>query len=361
MSSLSQPKTIYLHIGHYKTGTSAVQDYLSAHARQLRSSGYLYPACSRPKNNPTNHGHLALSLGREHGFVPPPWYGEEVSVEEAFAELHATLAKATEPNVILSSEEFVQLALREDPVAAVAALKEQLARYDVKIVFYIREPMSLLKSWFNQVNKGPVGTANFPTFANRLNPEFLSQHAIWSHFSAAFGRESMILVTYKKVGSDHLREFLQAIGCAHQPPASLGLVNEAQPSDLLELIRLAKPHHGSYDDVTVSRIGSAERFAQKIRAISDGYDQIAAMSDEPRKSKLTPEAIFAHHAGLLRPLVAHGIRHQAEADNLRELALQAEGISKGFAHALMEAAQVIRPEGPLILRKLAEYRKALGL
>lgn len=352
---MSQPRQVFLHIGHYKTGSSAIQHFLSSHADGLRRHGFLYPPCSRPRNNPTNHGHLALSLARAHGFVPPAWYGEDIGADAAFAELDRTLRDAPEERVILSSEEFVQLALRDDPDAAVADLAARLANYRVTVLFYIREPLSLLKSWFNEVNKGPVATRTFPVFFLNMNEKFLAQRPVWKAYARHFGRGNVRLVTYKQVGSAHLAEFLATIGCDMPAPAEAPLMQQAQAEDRLELTRLSKERRGSLDDYTITRVADVGALWRRARRISDDYEEIARLSDAPQPSLLTGAAIIDHYARLLAPLRAAGKLNQKEADNLRDLALRAEGQDLGLARSLMQAAQVIRPDGPLINRKLAEY------
>lgn len=357
---MSENKHIFLHIGHYKTGTSALQDFLSNNASQLRSHGFLYPETSRPKNNPTNHGHLSLSLAREYGFACPAWYREDVSADAAYAELDETLARAPEDRVILSSEEFVQLAMREDPDAAVQDLKRRLDGHRVTILFYIREPLSLLKSWFNEVNKGPVATRTFPTFFMNLNEVFLSQSRIWANYARHFGADNVKVITYKNVGSAHLDEFLSLIGCRIRAPEHTDLLQQAQSEDLLELSRLAKERHGTLDDYTVTRIGDVARLHRRAERISSNYDEVARSSDLHRVSKLTGEAVIDHYARLLRPLQQTTAFNQKEADNLRDLALRAETVDMGLARALMQAAQMIRPNGAFINRKVSEYLSNTG-
>lgn len=351
---------IFLHIGHYKTGSSAIQDFLHDHATDLRAHGFLYPACGRPRSNPTNHGHLSLTLARDHGFAPPPWYGGKGrTTDAAYAELEDTLDRAPERNIILSSEEFVQLALRDDPDAAVADLKARLGPRKVTVLLYVREPLALLKSWFNEVNKGPKATRSFPVFFANMNEVFLSQHGIWTTYARHFGRENIRLLTYKQVGAGHLAEFLSAIGCPLTPPDTARLVQQAQALDKLETVRLAKIPPENLGDFTLSRFGGPEKLRNTARRISEDYNRLAAYADEPQPSLLTAEAVIDHYADLLRPLQNSGKLNQKEAENLRDLAIRAETVDLGLARALMEAAQVIRPDGPFINRKLADYRNRL--
>lgn len=352
-------KTLYLHIGHYKTGTSALQDYLSNNAQALRKHGYLYPATARPERNKTNHGHLSLTVARDHGFVPPPWYGEDIPTDAAYAAFRDEVNRAPEDKVIISSEEFVQSALQAEPEKALEDIKARLAGFDVKVVFYLREPFSLLKSWYNQVNKGPLGTRNFPTFFMSLKPQFLAQEAIWRHFSEAFGEENMIVLTYKKLGADHIREFLHAIGCDHEPKGDFNLVNEAQPIKTVELRRLAKDRQHSYEEATVTNIETLDKLINRVNRVSALYNSVTARSDEPRPSCLTPVSVIAYYDELLTALREAVPRNQQEANRMRDLAVKAEKTDLPLAAALMSVAHTIRPQGGFINKKLEDYRAAL--
>ena len=356
---MDKKKILYVHIGHYKTGSSAIQDYCSAHAAELGQYGYLYPATARPRGNPTNHGHLSLSVARKHGFVPPPWYGENVGADEAWAALAAEINASPHRKIILSSEEFVQLALRKDHAAAIGELAQRLAPYDTRILFYMREPLSLLKSWYNEVNKGPSGTRNFPTFFTALNADFLGQGAIWSRFAEAFGRENMITRGYGDIGQAHIAGFMRAIGCGHDPAEMRRLVNTAQPLDALEKRRLAKTAL-PFEAASFSHINDINAFRSRALRISREYDATARETGLPNRSVLTAAAVIAHYSKLLSPTLPEGRINQNEVDNLRNMALAVEEIDLPLARELMEIAHMLRPDGPLISKRLETYRSRLA-
>lgn len=352
-------KTLYLHIGHYKTGTSALQDYLSKNAKTLRKHGFLYPASSRPKKGKTNHGHLSLSLAQDYGFNPPSWYDDDISADQAYETLRQEIDAAPEDNIIISSEEFVQLALRTKPKAAIQDLKARLEGYNVKVVFYVREPLSLLKSWYNQVNKGRMGTRNFPTFFMGLKPQFLGQEAIWRYFSDVFGPENMLVLTYKSVGRDHICEFLNAVGCDHVPDEEIGLVNTSQPTPTLDVQRLSKDRRHSYDEATITNITNVTPFVSRANRVTKAYNKVAAHADVPAPSRLTPVSVIEYYSELVRGLGSEMELNHKEGARMRNLALQAEGTDVALAAALMDVARTIRPNGKMIERRLAGYQKVL--
>ncbi|MCJ8138311.1 hypothetical protein [Falsirhodobacter halotolerans] len=351
-------KTIYLHIGHYKTGSSAIQAYLSRHADDLRAVGYLYPGICRPRNNPTNHGQLALTLARDHGFYPPPWYRDEISTDAAFASLDAALRDVPEPNVILSSEEFAQLALRADSAAAMDDLTRRLAGHDVRVIFYLREPLSLLKSWFNEVNKGVV-TRTFPAFFAGLNGGFISQRPIIEAFQRAFGPDKVTVLAYRHTGAEHVAGFLRAVGCAHPPgDDAASMVNPAQTLADLETTRIGKASD-NYDRATLSGIEDIARYIHRTNEIRANYDKVTHLADAAIPGKLTAQAVFSHYRTLLTAAGDAIPLNPAEGDQMRNLALAMEGKDLTLAKVLMDIAALIRPEAPFIRAKVAEYGERL--
>lgn len=353
-------KTLYIHIGHYKTGTSAIQQYCSTHADLLAANGFLYPATGRPKDR-TNHANLSLPLAARHGFVPPSWYNANADVDQAFAEFRAEATAARQPNVLISSEEFLQLGLRADPRAAVADLRDRLEGFDVRVLFYIRDPMALLKSWYNQVNKGPYGTRTFPVFFKNLAPGFLSQAPVYRAFADTFGADRMILRGYRHAGMDHIRDFLGAIGYAPLPSETDPLsVNEAQDLDMLEMSRLAKERTHSYEQATLSQFGDIRALDRRVKQINTDFASIGALADPPIESSLSLAEIFRHLQALVAPLKARNCVNKQEAVIMRKAAVSVEDSDPELALALMRVAQIIRPKATFINRKVAEYEARIA-
>jgi len=349
-------KNLYIHIGHYKTGTSAIQRYCTDNAAILGKNGYYYSQVARPPRNNTNHGELSLTLAVAHGFKPPPWYTGESDIDQVFRDFRADAAAAAQRNIIISSEEFVQLALRENPEEAIGDLRDRLGDFNVKILLYIREPMALLKSWYNEVNKGPHGTRNFPIFFEALDPNFLSQWHTYEQFANVFGPDRMIVRSYKHTGMDHVRDFLGAIGYAPLPTGNDPLsAQEAQDLQILELVRLAKKRTHSYEQATLSQFEDIEALAAKVDLINASFAKLAALSDVPLQSELSLANIFRHLKALITPLKEQKCTNDKEADIMRNTALRVEKTNPELALVLMQIAGVIRPRGGLIKKKLQEY------
>lgn len=357
-------KTLYLHVGHYKTGTSAVQKRFHEEASKLGDRGLLYPQAGRSEGGETSHGRLSLSLAARHGFAPPPWYRGDLDVEAAYAALEAEVEAAPQSRALISSEEFYQLALRDEAEAAFEELGRLLARFDVRPLIYLREPFALLKSWYNEVNKGPTGTRNFAMFYRNLNKDFLAQNRAVDLLSRTFGADKVLVRGYRGAGPDHLAGFLDAVGCPGALRDKSERVNEGTSLELLELVRLAK-RRMDYDEATLTRLGgSLDGLIEKTDSINAEF--AAASSRIPRSaggpigSELSLVAVFEHMHELMRPLAPLGCLNDQEANQLRDLAIQVEDRDKRLAHALMRLAHMIRPHGKLIAGKLSALENALS-
>lgn len=355
---MTQRKQLFIHIGNYKTGTSALQRFLSDESDALSAHGILYPRRCRPKGNRTNHGLLAMSLGLQYGQRQPKWYSDERSADESFGRFHDEVAATDATNVLISSELFTELALVERADEALGDLADRLSDYDTRIVLYVREPLALAKSWFNQLNKGWRPTRNFPTFFIERDPRFLGQLAIYEAYANRFGAENMTVKTYRHVGQRHIEEFLSVIGCAVPVPDDLELVGTGQPERFLELVRLAKDRgRVDYDTATLTDLERPQQLLDMVARINDDYAQLAHHADVVVPSELSSAAIFDHYAALLEPLGQFpGFRfNQREATNLLRIADLAEALDTDLARALLTSARVIRPNDESIASRLSGF------
>lgn len=288
-----------------------------------------------------------------------PWYAGSQDIDLVYRNILDESRQAPQQKIVISSEEFYQLALRKEAQAAITELRDRFAEFDTHIVLYIREPMALLKSWYNEVNKGPHGTRSFPVFFKQLNSEFLSQAEVYERFAGIFGADRVILRSYRHGGMDHIRGFLDAIGFVGTPEDAEIATQQAQGLDDLELTRLAKKDQAGDPKAALSKVGSMEVLANKVDRINAAFAPLQALSDSPITSELSLVNIYGHLHKLLEPLVARGSANDDEATVLRNGAISVEESNPELALVMMRTAHMIRPKGQMIARKLKQYEKAL--
>lgn len=332
-------KRLFLHIGHYKTGSSALQSFLNGAKGALKEEGVLYPNAGRAKTNSNTHARLSLGLLERHGFTPPPWYKDSGPVEGDFAALAEEIEASGCKRVVVSSEEFVQFAFRADYQTALADLKARLAAYDVKIVFYLREPFSLMKSWFNEVNKGPVPTRNFVTFAAVRPDGFFSQRPIVTRFGAAFGRRNVIIVPYRPEGQFHVQSFLDVIGSYHPVPTEVPRKQIGMSLEALETGRMSKARALDGDDFSLTRVPKMRPFASKMDHISQHYNAVAADVPGAAQTDFSVISVFDHYRDILRAIDVEAYVNPRETLILRKLAKQAAALKRADAALIVAAIE----------------------
>jgi hypothetical protein len=156
------PRRLVLHIGFYKTGSTALQDQL-AHVRPvLERKGILYPRAGTPMPGNSSHSGLALQELHRVGSHVPYWYrnspefsafkdGRAPAARDALA---AEVAASDAETIVVSSEELVRFGSSEGvPVEQAKGMIQALAVDHVTVVCYVRRADRYLESWYNQLVK----------------------------------------------------------------------------------------------------------------------------------------------------------------------------------------------------------------
>lgn len=152
-------KTLYIHIGHYKTGTTALQVFFERSEGFLKKHGLSYP---RVCYHNSKHSAFAFSILHAAGVEKLMYnYSDSASPEAMWGELFDTVMSARVPNMLISSEEFMRMG--QFPAATNILSKILNSRPEgltVKAIVYLRDPASHLHSWYNQLIKMNFPVAN---------------------------------------------------------------------------------------------------------------------------------------------------------------------------------------------------------
>jgi hypothetical protein len=164
-------RRVLLHAGLHKTGTSALQEFLSSAAGRLRARGVLYPESGRPANWPHAHHNIAWQLAGDRRFRSSNGTLDDLATEIA----------AFTGDAILSSEDFESV-LGTPARLAVLFRHFLLKEHAFTIVLWVREQASYLESLFFELLKHRMAEE-----AERVCEAVLSQgqirHEDWTfHF-----------------------------------------------------------------------------------------------------------------------------------------------------------------------------------
>jgi hypothetical protein len=197
-------KSLFLHVGYHKTGTTSVQDFFWKNRSLLLQSGVLYPEVGVAGNT---HANLALCLPSKRAQVVERLrsidYGDTTNPyseyqggppEEIYASLGEEIRKTRCDRILLSSECFLEWI---DP-DVVKSFLEKYCDCSVKIIFLVREPRDWIRSVFNQVVKDP-----YLRYAGKIEDlpqvEMLDYAKTINAWCDAFGAGNVLAESYSNV------------------------------------------------------------------------------------------------------------------------------------------------------------------
>jgi hypothetical protein len=213
------PKTIYLHIGMHKTGSTTIQQGLHQYRDQLEARGYVYP-CLLGENEVAHHN-IVWEL-KENGQFDPTLC--------KLAELQAFIEQTHYDNIIISTEHFSKASVKD-----LRKFTTYLKGYQVKVVVYFRRQDQLMQSTWSQNVKTGIVTLTFEEWFNSIVfneplPEDRASEQLRKHmpelanrikydtfitkYSSVFGEENMMVRAYERtyLNSNIVADFLQFIG-----------------------------------------------------------------------------------------------------------------------------------------------------
>lgn len=179
---------IILHIGVYKTGTTAVQNFLSRNRSALAQRGVLYPESFTRFDA---HHPLPWALGVGHR-------DKDTSVrpDEVVRAIMQEAVSAKADTVILSSEEFINLEATE----RLPKLKRLFDGHAIEILIYLRRQDSLLLSTYGQhVRMYSIRFSGTISDFLLKHSNFLNKYNYWQtlqRWARVFGSDAMRIKLY---------------------------------------------------------------------------------------------------------------------------------------------------------------------
>jgi len=211
---------LILHIGTHKTGTSALQTFMSEKSDMLRTHGVHYIEAGREGR--IAHHPLAWIVSGRHDVDPDVW----TRVEDE-------LARTPAPIHILSSEAFW--------FADAAEVRKRFAyRGEIKIVAYLRRQDSYLPSLYKQA----VTSGRKTTFENWLAQmgERGDYYSVLSQWADAFGESAIHIRPYERNGAtiDLVQDFIGTLGIDSEAVLQSYKSHHRNPSPRRELLHFIR-------------------------------------------------------------------------------------------------------------------------
>lgn len=223
---MKNKKTLYLHIGDAKTGSSTIQSKSSIYRKALEEKGVLYSKVGLLADNGVANHKLAFSVNANR----PEFHSEK---DHLFSCLHEESYYSSCNNLLVSSEGFCSLRTRKE----IFDLYNALQGFYVKVIAYVRRPDLWLESWYSQIVK------NKP-FSRKTFFDYLKNHQEPSlqtiiNYGEQFGFNNLIVRPFERKSlfeGDLYKDFLKCLGVYLDLPSS-GDANISPDVYVTELFR----------------------------------------------------------------------------------------------------------------------------
>ncbi len=376
-------RRVIIHIGLGKTGTSSIQAWLSLNADRLLKQD-IYYADLNPAAKQGN-----ITSGNGVPLVEACQTGQVKKIKSCFRKYYCErwrLFRARK-TALVSSESFQDLNLEQ--IALLEATLTSLG-YEVSVIAYVRSAYEFLYSSYLQGIKRHGFTH---LFSQNPGGDYSRQKNILFHYRDIFG-ERFQVGHYDGIKSDILPDFARRAGI--EPLGLIPLdqkVNRSltyeEAQCLLKMNRLhkgafstelsdyliardpVKPTRPYYTEALVKKVTrrvrenvghiNAEFFSHSQQTIQEVLDWKSNLTSMPEN--LPPESIdFSPVVEwcLSRPRIDEE-KQELFVDFVRDFALFIEPVDLPKACSLMSLALELRPNGPLIRRKVIEYQQALAV
>ncbi len=250
-----------LHIGHYKTGSTAVQEHFARNRGAYRRRGLLYPKTGKVVRSRRCHSAVAFQELHAAGRKVARWYAATDEFRDfaagnrppLLAAMRSEIEAKRPDQVLISTEEFIRFGGRRGiPQRAAARLFEGFGAESVHIVCYLRRPDSYLEAWYNQLIKAgrsPKRLAkNLERFMPTVHVQFAQAVEYWAGLP---GVTRVSLRRYEKAADDLIGDVVDTVGAPdvgegkREPQAD---PNPRLPDQFVEFARRFNKRHGAGND-----------------------------------------------------------------------------------------------------------------
>jgi hypothetical protein len=197
-------KTIYLHIGVAKTGTTSIQQFLSCNKQALIALGYNY-LHSDDGGLGLGHQHFAKSF-----IVEYPYFMEPADNPECIKKAIRTEVISSSSNKIVISSENFGLA---SPEGIKKFFLDIIPDCQFKIILFVRSQDELAESGYNQLVKIKRETRSFHDhFELAYNLGWYDFFALSQKWANTFGGEAIVANVFDASKGQATTQILNSIG-----------------------------------------------------------------------------------------------------------------------------------------------------
>lgn len=179
-------KTIFLHIGSGKTGTTSIQHMLNENKKKLLENGYLY--------HPTNPD---LKKPNHHNLVTTPFDNKMWQRDKKkYLELKNIFLNSQASTMIISTERIMGV-----PLYYIKHIKNLFKGMDIKIIAYVRNQVDSMPSYFLQRQKDLESDykEDLETFFHHHKHHWGNEvEKVLNNWLPVFGKENIFIRVYDR-------------------------------------------------------------------------------------------------------------------------------------------------------------------
>lgn len=217
-------KTVYLHIGISKTGSTAIQKYLHKNSDSLKAVGVHYVASGRKGDGESHHQLARL-------------YKNDIDATTEIASVISEIDRSDCQSFILSSELFEYLKLNQ-----IRRLSRDLGSYRIVVVVYLRRQDEALFSMYKELVKKHACATSFSGYFDETQRKGLLLFSkMLSRWERVLGRENVRARVFSRkclVGGSVIPDILDLVEIkGSAPPYPSKPANPAISAVAVEILR----------------------------------------------------------------------------------------------------------------------------
>ena len=210
-------KTLHVHIGTPKTGTTSIQNFCVDNEKLLEMQGYCYPLFpySYKSVAKVRNGHFLFGMITDENGTRDK-EKEAANYKGGMQKLHELFR--TYDNIILSDEDIWRH-MDQTKKTLMAELKEEADKsgFALHIIVYLRRQDKFMSSlWNQQIKQGTLTQYTFDEYYAQVNREVrLDYYGKLEHLSSIVGKENITVRRFESnrfEGGNIYADFLSAIG-----------------------------------------------------------------------------------------------------------------------------------------------------
>jgi hypothetical protein len=211
---MSNLKTVYLHIGTHKTGTTSIQKYMYDYNKShMKFSIDYYKGLHNPKNHVELHA-AAMKRNRRSPFK----FKSKINVDKKYKHLVQNrvmnFLNSTKANKVVFSAEGLSYLRYDDELSY---LKQLFKGAKVYIIIYLREKSSFLRSYRSHLIRTGYSLSDVPNSYAYVQDDtwLLEYHDLINIYGSHFGHDRLIILNYDEVmvkDGNVIPSFLKTIG-----------------------------------------------------------------------------------------------------------------------------------------------------